>query len=145
MRVGRKRIPFPCHLKSRTCFAFLPPHLSSSLFTSSPFPPHHPPTSILPLWFLVHLWPLRPPQETHQLCLGLQPSQFTCCACACLRVLWTVYKYTILGHVHTGDCSQARVHCLARFPQNGPPTWQHFCKLTRPWKWTQTGCRTISL
>lgn len=52
MRVGRKRIPFPCHLKSRTCFAFLPPHLSSSLFTSSPFPPITPalPSSLSGFW-----------------------------------------------------------------------------------------------
>lgn len=63
------------YLKTRTRGVLLSPHLSSSLFTSSPYPFH--PPSILLLLFQVHLWPWRPPQETHQLCLGLQPSQFT--------------------------------------------------------------------
>lgn len=83
---------FPCYLKSLPCFV-LP---SSSFFyftlsTSSSFLPINPPINLSPLfylpippftppphlWSLVHLWPWHQPQETLQLCLGLQRLSFT--------------------------------------------------------------------
>lgn len=52
----------------------------------------------------VHLWPWHPPQETPQLCLGLQRLSFTPvystqaeCAYVCDSALWAVYKYTSAG------------------------------------------------
>lgn len=102
MRQGIKGVSFYYYLKTSTRIVLLPLIFPPS---SSPLP-HFPSTlpSILSLLFLVHLWPRRPPQETHQLCLGLQPSQFT-------SVYSTAVHVRVWEHYGLYISTQSRATC----------------------------------
>lgn len=124
MRGGIKGVSSHCQLKASTRVGLVPPHLSSILFTSSPFPfipPFHPaallsgPSVTLTSTTGDPPAVFRPPAFPVYFCL------FHRCACACLRALWTVYKYTISGHVHMGDCGQGGVHFSVCFGETGHP------------------------
>lgn len=120
MRGGIKGVSLHCYLKTSTRVVLLPPHLSLILFTSSPFPfnpPFHPPALVSgpSVTLTCTTAVFRPPAFPVYFCL------FHRCACACLRALWTVYKYTISGHVHTGDRGQDRVHFSVCFVETGHP------------------------
>lgn len=65
-----------CYLTSLPCFV-IPLFFSFTLSPSSSNPSLSPLLPPLPLSSLVHLWPWHPPQETNQLCLGLQRSSST--------------------------------------------------------------------
>lgn len=94
--------------------------------SSSPLP-HFPSThpSILLLLFLVHLWPWRPPQETHQLCLGLQPSRFTSVYSTAVHVrVWQHYGLYI-STLSRATCTRviaAKIVCISLcFVETGHP------------------------
>lgn len=123
-----------CYLKSvLSCL-----HPPFSCFTQStlssflPIKPSHFPSAVLSLPLLlsrVHLWPWHPPQETLQLCLGLQRLSFTPvysaqaeCAYVCDTALWTVYEYTsavctfYLFIYFFGEAAHMRPVCVSSQP-----------------------------
>lgn len=124
MRGGIKGVSSHCQLKPSTRVGLVPPHLSSILFTSSPFPfipPFHPAALLSGPSVTLTSTTGDPPAVFGPPAFPVYFCLFHRCACACLRALWTVYKYTISGHVHTGDCGQGGVHFSVCFGETGHP------------------------
>lgn len=128
------------HERRKERSLFLPAHLSSTLFTSSPFPPSLP-SSRSGFWSICD-----PDVHRRRPTSCVWASSFPSLLAVHVPV-WEHYGLYIStqSRPRVLGWSQPSLRALPfTFPQNGPPMWQNFRELTRPWKRTQTGCRTKS-